>query len=366
MNCLILTKSRLAIFLMLIASFYFSMPSVAHSQSTTDTLLMLNATKQIQNNRQNEEIKKELKLIRKGMGIEEPKPKPKELNKSFSIVVIAIFGIFGFLFLLFGSFALAADFFGEQKHLDRDFEKAQAAYFTNLMLTLFSLSIAISFFGMLIIGTLPFYFGLSDSVTGTIGAISFLSFPFIILFGGLIYGSSSAYHKRLQRLQANGIIRTLPKTFSATYLRKEKNFITFFFILPYWISLVFLAGGLYRCISVIGYHVAMTPLHNFKDLLIEGSKPFLPILFTFPIRFFAKRRLAFIASLPTEIDTTSDTQQKKLDTEQNSFFIKLSDNRIKGPFSKAKIKEGIKQNKIPSGCFVSQLKTGPWKALPTG
>jgi hypothetical protein len=351
------------------------MPSVALSQSTTDTLLMLNAAKQIQNNRQNEEIKKELKEIKKGLGIEETKPEPKEPNKAFGFLVIP-FAIFLIVSLAVGYRCLiGADIFGEAKHLEKNsFKKAQEAYTKRIMSGSCFLSILVFLGGMVILSNLAEnlgpgqyrIFGLSESVTGGLLAIPILCLLLVPLFTFLIYGSSSAYRKRLQNLYANGAIQALPQTLSPIYLRKEKNLIRLFFIFPYWITLFIFACGFVRCMSIIGYHVTMAPLHNLNDLLLESSMLLLPFPFTIPMRFLAKKRLAFIDSLSTELVAANDTQQKKLNPKQDLFFIKLSDNRIKGPFSKAKIKEGIKQNKIPSGCFVSQLKTGPWKALPTG
>ena len=54
--------------------------------------------------------------------------------------------------------------------------------------------------------------------------------------------------------------------------------------------------------------------------------------------------------------------------EDNTIWLKRSDGRVIGPYTKEKIKElkSKKTGKLPTGLKASRSKEGPWKELPTG
>ena len=60
---------------------------------------------------------------------------------------------------------------------------------------------------------------------------------------------------------------------------------------------------------------------------------------------------------------TNNEPVEDITSEKASYFIKLPNNKVKGPYSKPQITEAIKNKKIPLGCSYSNLKDGPWKEL---
>jgi len=77
-------------------------------------------------------------------------------------------------------------------------------------------------------------------------------------------------------------------------------------------------------------------------------------------------KLSVVLNELTEWDDNATIQKKNSiqgDAHTDSFYIKLLNGKIIGPYKKNQIKDGIAKNKIPAGCFFSKSENGPWKAL---